>query len=141
MRKILTAGLLVAGTISAMPTPAFAADPLPQCATINSLNCQGTFTNIRRPDGIFIQIVNGTDQEVRMFWPFRNPVINASSAYTDPNAFPADYVTAKTLLSECNATVAEQDGRIDRLRHRVHRQRRTIRHLRAELRQLRDAQG
>lgn len=136
MRKTL--GSAAAAAALALPmglagtSPAVAADALPTCATIDSLNCQGTFVNTYA-GGIFHQSVNGGEPRGETFWPFRNPTVDAASAYTNPDAFPADYVTGKQLLATCTADRAALAGAFAAKDQKIQHLRAQVRRLRARL--------
>jgi hypothetical protein len=142
--KTLAVAITIALVALVVPTaaPASADTPtLPQCATIDSLNCTGTFTNIRRGDGLFIQSVNG-HVTTGYDWPFpsatETTVIqdceNQHAQAEAENAAMADTIWDYQKQSAQDDEIYRwQVRKIDRQAHRISKQQRTIRHLRALL--------
>lgn len=151
MKKILS--LMIASVLALTLTPMSAAHaedipPLPQCASITSLNCEGTFTNIRRADGLFVQVVNGDTSTARtgMTWPLPNATqtaeINTLRRLYD-ECMVENEAMADTIWQhqehdvEQDATIRWQVYRIEKMERIIAEKNRIIRKQRAEISRLR----
>jgi hypothetical protein len=130
-RKLIVLAMLL-GTLTGLGSAPAHADPVPvpdYCAAPDDLNCTLLVEN-RIVSGYYCQRVEGQVPRCELFWPFRNPIVNAHAGMGEPGAFPADYLQVKNRAATLERRLLLMRDRLDRKNDRIERLRERIERLR-----------